>query len=102
MNDLAAETLVSLKAVTRRYSPPLHLNTVRRWERVGIRGVKLRTLMVGGRVYTSEQELTRFRRAVEVARERQRRLPEHLRLPRPAAVARRAHERAAKFLGRPA
>jgi hypothetical protein len=80
-NDrLLSETLVTLKDVSRRYPSSrrgrsVHLNTIRRWVFKGILGVKLCTVMVGGTVYTSEQEIERWQQAVRRKRAAQRPRP---------------------------
>jgi hypothetical protein len=88
--DIASETLIPLAAVARRYRSArtgnaLDVGTVRRWWRRGIGGVRLGTVLIGGTRYTSEEELRRWRLAVEHRRE-----PVRLR-PAPST---RDHERA--------
>lgn len=39
---------------------PIHYSTVFRWKTHGCRGRKLETYLVGGRIYTSLEALTRF------------------------------------------
>jgi hypothetical protein len=109
LNDLseqiAGETLITLKAVTALFPSPrakrLHIATVRRWWLRGIAGVRLGTVMIGGTRYTSREELARFRRAATTARERR---PERLNIGPSAKVAQREHEQAKaandKWLGR--
>lgn len=70
MNTLANETLVTLKDVSRRFPSSrrgrgVHVNTIRRWAWKGILGVRLATVTIGGTVYTSEQEIERWRQAVD-------------------------------------
>lgn len=75
---IAGETLLTLRQAARRFpgghpdhpGRGLHVNTLRRWARDGIAGVRLRTVSRGGRVYTSIEELARFDAAVARARER--------------------------------
>jgi hypothetical protein len=37
-----------------------HLNTIRRWATQGVRGVKLQTVKIGGRYFTSREALGAF------------------------------------------
>jgi hypothetical protein len=95
---IAAETLVTLIALARRYKSPrtgntLHIASVRRWARVGIAGVRLGTVTVGATVYTSEQEFARWRQAVSQERGR-RRLAPAMNAGRTAAQRERARLRA--------
>ena len=46
------------------------VNTVRRWARDGLRGIRLETVMVGGRRCTSRKSVQRFIEATTEARER--------------------------------
>jgi hypothetical protein len=91
---IAGETLVTLGEVAERFRSPrtrkrLDVGTVRRWSRKGVAGVRLGTVLIGGTRYTSEEELTRWRRQVALAREPVRLAPG----PAPAA-ARREHAQA--------
>jgi hypothetical protein len=77
--SIASETLLTLKAVAGRYRSPatgrqLHVNSVRRWARKGVRGVRLEVLAVGGLVYTSEEALARWRTAIAAAKTERPRL----------------------------
>lgn len=61
MIDTQKERLLPFSAVPRSMpGEPPSIATVRRWRIRGVRGVKLETLLVGGRRYTSEEALQRF------------------------------------------
>jgi hypothetical protein len=46
----------------------LSINAVRRWALKGVAGERLATVSIGGLLYTSVEELARWRRAVAAAR----------------------------------
>lgn len=46
----------------------LHVSAVYRWSQAGIRGVRLETTCIGGRLATSTQALARFFHAVAASR----------------------------------
>lgn len=51
----AAANLPSLKD-----GRPIHVTTLWRWARYGLRGIKLETIKIGGRVFTNRQSLQKF------------------------------------------
>ena len=60
-----SETVVSLREAARalpvrRHGKPLHISTLCRWAKRGVRGVVLETLRIGGTRYTSLEALQRF------------------------------------------
>lgn len=66
---LIHEKLVTLKELARRLPSArrgrsVHVHTVRRWALKGINGIALGTVTIGGTVYTSEQEIERWRQAI--------------------------------------
>lgn len=64
--NLLTEDLVSLAEAAREIPPkPRHVATIWRWRTRGIRGVKLETVQIGQRSFTSRQALTRFLRATQ-------------------------------------
>jgi hypothetical protein len=72
MIDISTETVVTLTQATRhvpsrRQGAKTAVSTVWRWAMRGIRGVKLETLMVGGRRCTSTEALQRFYERVTAA-----------------------------------
>jgi hypothetical protein len=88
------EKLVTLKDLAKRLpsSRPgrsVHIHTVRRWALKGVLGVVLGTLTVGGTVYTSEQDIERWRQAVQRKRASLKELPESLRKFQPRKERRR-------------
>ena len=97
MNDkphLIHETLITLKALSKRLPSArpgrsVHEHTVRRWALKGICGVVLGTVTIGGTIYTSEQELERWRQAVRRKRAAMREEPESLRKFHPRLEQRR-------------
>ena len=54
------EALLSLAAAGRTLPGKPHLSTLHRWRLRGVRGVKLETVLVGGRRFTSHEALERF------------------------------------------
>ena len=65
MIDICTEHLLSFdeaaKCLPLRYGiKSCHRNTVERWAREGLRGVRLESLLAGGRRYTSLESLQRF------------------------------------------
>ncbi len=60
MNDLLNETLVPIGAAGRYVPLGPHLNTVRRWATQGIDGVKLESVRIGKRRYTTLEAIERF------------------------------------------
>ncbi len=63
--DIEVEAVISLSEAA-RYLPPLrggrrvHLTTLHRWARRGLRGRKLESIRLGGAVCTSREALHRF------------------------------------------
>jgi hypothetical protein len=62
---LDGETLIALPAAARSLGK--HVNHLRRWEKRGAHGVRLETVQIGGRVFTSAEALRRFSAAVRRA-----------------------------------
>lgn len=60
MIDTAREHIVLLNKVPQEVANRPHVSTCWRWWRHGIRGVKLETVVIGGRRYTSREALQRF------------------------------------------
>jgi hypothetical protein len=60
MIDLQTETVVSLTAAAKSLPGRPHIATVYRWFQHGVRGVRLETLLVGGKRFTSREALQRF------------------------------------------
>ena len=60
INQLSTEHLLSLTAAAKETPGRPTVRTVWRWASSGVSGVKLQTLKVGGRTYTSRQALQRF------------------------------------------
>jgi len=59
--DYEAETIVSLGEACRSFPPDgISDATMARWIQRGVRGVKLETLMIGGRRFTSKEAICRF------------------------------------------
>jgi len=73
MIDSTAERVFPLdqipaEAIPGRGGEPVHIVTLGLWHRRGVRGVRLETLMVGGRRCTSLEALARFYQAVSLAK----------------------------------
>ncbi len=59
--DIESETVISLGAACREFPPNGRSNaTMARYIQKGIRGVKLETVKIGGRRYTSREAIARF------------------------------------------
>lgn len=69
MVSLMSETLLPLAEAGRSLPPKPGPSTLWRWHRRGISGVKLETVVIGGRRYTSQEALRRFVDATTAARE---------------------------------
>lgn len=53
-------TLKDAVVFLRRSGVSVHYETLRRWKRVGVRGVKLHTRPIGGRRFVTEADLQAF------------------------------------------
>ena len=58
--ELQEETLLTLAQAALRTPGAPHVSTLHRWRLRGVRGVKLETVLIGGRRFTSEEALRRF------------------------------------------
>ena len=63
--NLSHEQVLTLRDATRflpryRKGRRVHVATLYRWASAGIRGIRLETLKLGGRIVTSEEALQRF------------------------------------------
>jgi hypothetical protein len=61
------EHLLSVTAATREVPGRPHVSTLWRWINRGIRGIRLETVMVGGRRFTSREALDRFFASITAA-----------------------------------
>jgi hypothetical protein len=66
MSEVANKPGILLTKVPDHIVGRPHVNTVRRWAGRGVRGVRLRTWLVGGRRYTSAQAIAQFIRDLTV------------------------------------
>jgi hypothetical protein len=60
MIDIATEELLSLAQAARRLPGRPHISTLHRWANPGVKGVRLETVRLGGRRFTSVEALQRF------------------------------------------
>jgi len=60
MIDTQSETLVPINAAPMHVPTRPHVATVWRWIQRGVRGVKLDTVLIGGKRYTSTEAIARF------------------------------------------
>jgi hypothetical protein len=60
MIDINCEKLLHLVEVPKSIPGRPHISTVIRWWRHGVKGVRLETVVVGGRRYTSFEAVQRF------------------------------------------
>jgi hypothetical protein len=69
MIDTIQESVISLTEATRRAPGRRNLSTVWRWHMHGVRGIRLETIVCGGRRFTSAEALQRFFAATTAARD---------------------------------
>lgn len=78
--DLQSETVVSLTQATKALPPidgrRIHVSTLWRWARKGVRGVRLEHIRLGHRVCTSLEALNRFAQSLADAQEVSPSLPQ--------------------------
>ena len=60
MIDLQTESLLAIAKVPAVLPGSPHISTIWRWVNRGCRGVKLETLLIGGKRFTSHEALQRF------------------------------------------
>jgi hypothetical protein len=70
MIDLKTESLLAVTTVPAELPDRPHISTIWRWINRGCRGVRLETILIGGKRYTSLEALQRFVEATTVAAER--------------------------------
>jgi hypothetical protein len=69
MVALLSETLVTLTEASKKLPNRPHASTIWRWYKVGVRGRRLETIVMGGRRLTSLEALSRFAGALTAARD---------------------------------
>jgi hypothetical protein len=67
--NIGDEKLVSFADAAKLLPGRPHISTWQRWRLRGVRGIRLETVLIGGRRYTSREALARFFDAVTVASE---------------------------------
>ena len=67
MIDVSCESVIPFGCSSEYLPGRPHLATLHRWRVRGIRGVRLETLLIGGRRFTSLEALRRFTSAVTAA-----------------------------------
>ncbi len=65
--DIEYEKLIAIRDIPGEVPNRPHISTVWRWIQRGCRGIKLETVLVGGRRYASRESLTRFIEATTAA-----------------------------------
>ena len=65
--DLEADTLIPVGKISTLLPKRVHTATIWRWIQRGVRGVKLETVLIGGRRYTSREALQQFIAATTAA-----------------------------------
>ena len=58
--DIQTDTLLQISDVSKHLPGKIHVASIWRWVNRGVRGVKLETVLIGGRRYTSAEALQRF------------------------------------------
>ncbi len=67
--DIRKEMLRTLAQAAHSLPGRVAPSTTWRWHRKGVRGIRLETVVIGGKRYTSEEALTRFAAALTAASE---------------------------------
>ncbi len=67
--DILKEKLLTLEQAARFFPGRVAPSTIWRWHRKGVRGVRLETIVIGGKRFTSAQALERFAAASTAASE---------------------------------
>ena len=67
MIDVATEELLSLSEAAKVTPGRPHVSTLWRWQKRGVRGVRLSTVIVGGRRFTSREAIEQFIAATTAA-----------------------------------
>ena len=67
MIDPQTESLVSITEAAKSLPGRPNITTIWRWRNRGVRGVKLETILSGGRCFTSVEALRRFQERVTAA-----------------------------------
>jgi hypothetical protein len=96
MCDILSERLLTLPETARLLPGHVHVSTIHRWRLRGAKGIKLETVLIGGRRYTSREAVARFAAAVTAARDG---LPPLLRTPKQREKAIAQSERELKAAG---
>ncbi len=65
--DLSSEHLLSLAEAAKTLPGRPHSSTIWRWHSRGVRGIRLETVVIGGRRFTSRESLERFARRTTAA-----------------------------------
>ena len=60
MIDLSTETLIPWQQVAKYVPGQPHVSTLHRWRLRGVRGIRLETLLIGGKRFSSREAITRF------------------------------------------
>lgn len=58
--ELASEKLVPISAAGQKFPHPVGRTALERWMRHGVRGVRLESIQIGNRRFTSEEAIQRF------------------------------------------
>jgi len=85
MIDIHVEHMLTISAAARELPGRPHVSTLWRWTNHGVRGIRLQTVLVGGKRYTSRESLQAFveqttaaadggTRPVRTSRQRQRKI----------------------------
>ena len=93
MFDIHTENLIPVKDIPRHAPGRPHIATGWRWIKRGCRGVRLETVLVGGRRFTSTEAIARFVEATTAAADGTYPVTSAT-----TAAARRSHEQAEREL----
>ena len=91
--DIHTETLIPIAKIPSHSPGRPHVATCWRWIKRGVRGVKLETVLIGGKRYTSLEALQRFAEATTAAAD-----GDSPATPSTPTEQRKAHEQACREL----
>ena len=85
--NLASETLIPMNRAGKEFPTPVSRTALERWIRSGVRGIRLESILIGTRRFTSTEAIARF---IEKSN-RQQSLPNYVRRT-PAEIEQKKRE----------
>lgn len=86
--DIQSDRILTFQEAARSLPGTPHLSTLHRWRLKGIRGVRLKSCLIGGKRYTSREALQQFVDATSAATDRRISPPQM-----PLTIRARPHDR---------